>query len=110
MKKERCRPVICGFPAVPAAGSVVAIKVPAEPVDYTSERSMISAISHAAQGLDAGFDRLSQAADRIARNGAGDDLAGNMLDILKARQDVRANAAVVRTAGEMIGTLLDVLA
>ncbi len=71
---------------------------------------MVSAISQAAQGLDAGFDRLSQAANRTARNGAGDDLAGNIVDMLKARQDVRANVAVVRTADEMIGTLLDVLA
>jgi hypothetical protein len=30
--------------------------------------------------------------------------------MLKARHDVRANVAVVRTADEMIGTLLDVLA
>jgi len=71
---------------------------------------MVNAISHAAQGLATGFDRLSRAADRIARNGAGDDLAGNMVDMLKARQDVRANVAVVRAADEMIGTLLDVLA
>jgi flagellar basal body rod protein FlgC len=71
---------------------------------------MVSPISQAAQGLDAGFDRLTQAAGRIARNGAGDDLAGNMVDMLKARQEVRANVAVVRTADEMIGTLLDVLA
>ena len=71
---------------------------------------MVSAISQAAQGLDAGFDRLSRAADRIARNGDGDDLAGNMVDMLEARQDLRANVAVVRMADEMIGTLLDVLA
>jgi hypothetical protein len=71
---------------------------------------MVSAISHAAQGLDAGFERLSQAADRIARNGAADGLAGNMLDMLKARHNVRANVAVVRTSDEMTGTLLDVLA
>jgi flagellar basal body rod protein FlgC len=71
---------------------------------------MVSAISQAAHGLDAGFDRLSQAADRIARNGAGDNVAGNMVDMLKARQTVRANVAVVRTADELIGTLLDVLA
>ena len=71
---------------------------------------MVSTISQAAQGLDTGFDRLSRAADRIARNGDSDDLAGNMVDMLKARQDVRANVTVVRTADEMIGTLLDVLA
>ena len=71
---------------------------------------MVSAISQAAQGLDAGLDRVSRAADRIARNGADDDLAGNMVDMLKSRHHVRANVAVVRTADEMIGTLLDVLA
>ena len=71
---------------------------------------MVSAISQAAQGLDAGLDGVSRAADRIARNGAHDDLAGNMVDMLKARHHARANVAVVRTADEMIGTLLDVLA
>ena len=71
---------------------------------------MVSAISQAAQGLDAGSDRVSQAADRIARNGMDDDLAGNMVNMLEARRHVRANVAVVRTADEMIGTLLDVLA
>ena len=75
-----------------------------------TERSIVSAISQAAQSLDAAFDRVSRAADRIARNGADDDLAANVVDMLKARQHVRANVAVVRTADEMIGTLLDVLA
>ena len=71
---------------------------------------MVTAITKSAQGLDAGFDRLAQAADRIARHGAGDDLAGNMVDVLKAREDVRANVAAVRTADKTLGTLLDVLA
>jgi hypothetical protein len=83
--------------------------MPAAPDTYP-ERSMVSAISQAAQGLDAGSDRVSQAADRIARNGMDDDLAGNMVNMLEARRHVRANVAVVRTADEMIGTLLDVLA
>jgi hypothetical protein len=71
---------------------------------------MLAALDHAARGLDGGFDRLNDATASIRRDGAGGDLAATMVDVLKARQDVRANAAVVRTADEMIGTLLDVLA
>jgi hypothetical protein len=71
---------------------------------------MLTALDHARRGLDAGFDRLNQAAGRIARDGAGGDLAGNIVDTLKARHEVGANVAVARTADEMIGTLLDVLA
>ena len=71
---------------------------------------MLGALDQAARGLDAGFERLNRAAGRIARDGAGGDLAGNMVDLLKARQDVRANVTVARTADAMIGTLLDVLA
>lgn len=71
---------------------------------------MIGALDHALGGLQAGFERLDQAARRIAADGAGDDLATNVVDLLQARHQVRANATVVRVADEMVGTLLDVLA
>jgi hypothetical protein len=68
---------------------------------------MVGAISHALGGIDAGLARLDKAADRIARDGASGDLAGNLVDLMRARQEVRTNLAVVRTADETIGTLLD---
>ena len=71
---------------------------------------MLGAIDQGLRGINDGFDRLDGAAGRIARDGAGGDLAGNMVDLMRARQDVRANVAVVRTADEMIGSLLDAFA
>ena len=71
---------------------------------------MVGAIDQGLMGIDAGFSRLDKAAGRIARDGADGDLAGNFVDLMKARQQVRASVAVIRTADETIGTLLDVLA
>ena len=71
---------------------------------------MVGAIDQGLKGIDAGFDRLDKAAGRIARVGASGDLAGNVVDLLRARQEVRAGTAVMRVADETIGSLLDVLA
>ncbi len=71
---------------------------------------MLTVIGQAAQGINAGFTRLDAAANRIARNGAGNDLPESVVDVMRARHDVGANAAVLRTADEVIGSLLDVLA
>ncbi|MGE0815290.1 MAG: flagellar hook protein FlgE [Vicinamibacterales bacterium] len=71
---------------------------------------MVNALGTAAHGIAAGFDRLDRTADRIARDADSQDVAANMVDLLRARQDVRANVAVARTADQMIGTLLDELA
>ena len=72
--------------------------------------SMVGAIDQGLSGIAAGFERLDKAAARVARDGAEGDLAGNMIDLMKARHQVRASVAVIRTADETIGTLLDVLA
>ena len=71
---------------------------------------MLKAIDEGVRGINSGFDRLNRAAGRIARDGAEGDLAGNFVEVMKARHEVRANAAVVRTADETIGTLIDILA
>ena len=71
---------------------------------------MVGAIDHSLSGIRGGFDRLASSAVRIARDGAGSDLAGHVVDMLRARQDVRANAATLRTADQMIGFLIDVMA
>jgi hypothetical protein len=68
----------------------------------------VDAISQSLTGVNAGFGRLDHAAGRVARDGGAGDLAGNVVDLMRARQDVRANVAVVRAADEMIGSLLDV--
>jgi hypothetical protein len=71
---------------------------------------MVGAIDQGLSGIAAGFERLDKAAARVARDGAEGDLGGNMIDLMKARHQVRVSTAVIRTADETIGTLLDVLA
>lgn len=70
----------------------------------------MDALSSAVHGMRAGFDRLDRAAHRIARDGDSADLAGNMVALLKARHEVRANATVARAADDLVGTILDVFA
>jgi len=71
---------------------------------------MVGAIDQGARGIDNGFDRLEKAAARIARDGAGGDLTGNLVDLMRARQDVRAGVAVIRTADEAMQSLIDAFA
>lgn len=70
----------------------------------------MDALSSAVHGLRAGFDRFDRASGRIARDGESADLAANMTDLLRARQQVRASVTVARAADEMVGTVLDVFA
>ena len=71
---------------------------------------MVGAISSGLTGVAAGVERLDKAARRIARDGAAGDLAGDMVDMMRARHQVRAGVAVIRTADDTTRTLLDVLA
>lgn len=71
---------------------------------------MTTAIGSALSGLSAGFDRLDRTADRIARNADGADRAGQMVDLLRATHEARANLTTLKAADEMVGSLLDVFA
>jgi hypothetical protein len=71
---------------------------------------MVGAIDQSVRAISGGFDRLDTTARRIASDGAGGNLAGNTVDMMRASQDVRANLAALRTADDMIGSLLDVMA
>jgi len=71
---------------------------------------MVNALDQGLAGIAAGFERLDKAATRVARDGAEGDLAGNMIDLMRARQQVRASVAVIRTVDDTTRTLLDVLA
>jgi hypothetical protein len=71
---------------------------------------MVGAIDHGLAGMTMGFERLDKAARRVARDGAGGDLAGDTVDMMRARHQVRASVAVIRTADDTTRTLLDVLA
>jgi hypothetical protein len=71
---------------------------------------MLGAINQAVSGINAGYERLDRAAGRLARDGGDGDLAGNLIELKRAAHDIRTNVAVVRTADDTIGTLLDLFA
>ncbi|MFC5372308.1 flagellar basal body rod C-terminal domain-containing protein [Brevundimonas faecalis] len=70
---------------------------------------MIPPLSIAAAGMQDAAARFETSARRVA-SGAMDDYAVEAVEQIRAKQDFTANAAVVRTADEMTGTLLDILA
>ena len=71
-----------------------------------------SVMSSGIQGLQAGMGRANQASGEIARAGTtgSGDLAKSMVDLKVSEQQVKASAAVVKTADDMLGTLIDTLA
>ena len=68
--------------------------------------SLSAPMSHALSGMQSGVARLNQAAETVA---AGKVDVEPMIDMIVAEQTVKQNAAVIRTADEMHGTLLDIL-
>ncbi|HVB38811.1 MAG TPA: hypothetical protein VND92_09750 [Vicinamibacterales bacterium] len=68
---------------------------------------MLNALSTVLTGLQQESTRLDQAANRIARDGAGGDLAGNMIDLMRATRGTQADVAAAKTIDQTIGTLFD---
>lgn len=69
----------------------------------------ISAVSSAASGISAAFARLDASAARTAAAPLA-NLAGEAVEQIIAKTELSANIAVLRTADEMTGSLLDILA
>lgn len=74
-------------------------------------------LNTAAAGMFAAADRLSASAQRTvawgveqAQDQQKTDLAKEAVEQVSAKTDFKANAAVVRTADEMTGALLDMIA
>ena len=67
------------------------------------------ASSIAAGGLASAMARFEQSAQRTARNPL-ENLAAEMVERIEAKASVSANIAVLRTADDMAGDLLDILA
>ncbi len=67
----------------------------------------VSAIASA--GITAAVGRFEASAVRTAQAPL-DDLAGQMVERLQASSEVKANVAVLRSANDMMGDLLDILA
>ncbi len=70
----------------------------------------ISSISIAATGMQRASTQLEVSASRIARFGAEDvDITSEMVNVLNAKHDFKANTKVVEAARDMSKALLDIL-
>lgn len=69
----------------------------------------MTALSIAAAGVASAIDRFDASARRTAAAPL-DDLAGEIVERVGAEIALKANIAVMRTADEMTGALLDILA
>ena len=77
--------------------------------------SGIPALSSGVMGIQKGLDGLNRDAAEIAsarqlKNEASADLAKPLTNLVIDKLQVTASAKVVKTAGDTLGTLLDVLA
>lgn len=63
----------------------------------------------AAAGITTALARFDASASRTAANPL-DDLAAETVERMEAKTAVSANVAVLRTADDMMGSLLDILA
>lgn len=72
----------------------------------------ISALHSGVSGIQQGFSSLRQNAHEIANanGGNGKDIASSMVGLIQDRNQVSANAEVIKTVDDTIGTLLDVMA
>jgi hypothetical protein len=80
---------------------------------FEVDMSVNSVLSAGVQGVQAGISRANQAAGDIARAGTTDqngDLLTPIVDLKISEQQVKASAAVIKSADEMMGTLIDIRA
>jgi len=70
-----------------------------------------TSLSMGLQGIQAGMQRVSIAGSRIAVNAADAEvLATNAVEQISGRHQVGLSAQVVKTADQMLGTLIDLKA
>ncbi len=72
--------------------------------------SDLSATATALTGIRKAFENVDRTATRIASGSDPGRLPEDLVALRESAIQVKANTAVVRTADEMIGTLLDRLA
>ena len=70
---------------------------------------MISAIGSAMSGMANAVNRFDQASARVAQPETADPVR-DRVDQLTAQHDFEANIATIRTADEMVGTLINTIA
>jgi hypothetical protein len=67
---------------------------------------MISGVGSAAAGITAQIQRFERSAARVA--GESPDHVRETVEQMSVEHAVKANVAVIRSADEMVGTLLDI--
>lgn len=69
----------------------------------------MSAISIATAGIMSATQRFEKAAANTARNSTnGQDILSDLVDQIDSRNAFKANISVIKTADEMLGSLLDI--
>lgn len=75
--------------------------------------SSTSLFAAGVQGVQSGVARANDAAGQIARFGTAEqdgDVVTPMVELKSSELQVKASAAVIKTADEMVGTLIDIKA
>ena len=82
------------------------------PINFSSGAPTYpDALSRGRAGVDAGVQSFDAAAQAVASDGArGRVSATHLVDALEARNQVAYSARLLKTADQMIGTLLDLRA
>ena len=70
----------------------------------------MNAASIAASGVSAAMARFEQSAVRMSQSGSFDDVAGELVEQTQAKVSVAANIAVLKSANETTGMLLNLFA
>jgi hypothetical protein len=70
---------------------------------------MLSSIGAAMSGIANATNRFDRASAKIAQP-ADDTVIGDEVDQITAAHDVKANLATIRTADDMVGTLINTIA
>ena len=69
----------------------------------------MSAISTAAAGIISATQRFEKAAASTARNATnGQDILSDLVEQINSRNAFKANISVIKTADDMLGSLLDI--
>ena len=70
---------------------------------------MIPALEFAFVGMKASLDQLRCAGEQMAQLISGNDPARDMVELLAGQHTFDANAAVARTADEVVGSIIDLI-
>ena len=71
---------------------------------------MVEAIGSALSGIQRNLQSFNSSADKLSKDQMDQKFAKDVVDMKTAKKGVEINAAVLKRADEMTGTLVDILA